>query len=180
MTRSRCAGFTLAAVLMIAGSGCFPGRKAPAPQQPPPTHAVRDTITDEPMVDPALADAPDDAVGGPVNGGTKRETPSRPRPSTSQRDTAAADVHELPVVERVMTDEERKQTLQRVIADTTAAGAAIRRCTGRTLLPDQESIFDTANSLLAQTTAALKGDELWRAESLARKAKQLASSLSCP
>jgi len=85
-----------------------------------------------------------------------------------------------PPVESVISPEERRQTLARIVADTTAAGAAVRRCAGRTLLPDQESVFDTARSLLGQTRAAIALDELWRAESLARKARQLAASLSCP
>jgi hypothetical protein len=85
-----------------------------------------------------------------------------------------------PPVESVVSPAERRQALARIVADTTAAGAAVRRCSGRTLLPDQESVFDTARSLLGQTRTALERDELWRAESLARKARQLASSLNCP
>ena len=85
-----------------------------------------------------------------------------------------------PPVESVITPDERRQTLARIVADTTAAGSSVRRCAGRTLLPDQESVFDTARSLLGQTRAALERDELWRAESLARKARQLAASLNCP
>jgi len=79
-----------------------------------------------------------------------------------------------------MSPDERRQTLARIVADTTAAGGAVRRCSGRKLLPDQESVFDTARSLLGQVRGALERDELWRAESLARKARQLASSLNCP
>jgi len=85
-----------------------------------------------------------------------------------------------PPVESVISPDERRQTLARIVADTTAAGGAVRRCVGRKLLPDQESVFDTARSLLGQARAALEQDELWRAESLARKARQLAASLSCP
>ncbi|MGH7729782.1 MAG: hypothetical protein ACRENJ_00860 [Candidatus Eiseniibacteriota bacterium] len=79
-----------------------------------------------------------------------------------------------------MTPDERRQTLARIVADTTAAGGSVRRCAGRKLLPDQESVFDTARSLLGQARTALERDELWRAESLARKARQLAASLNCP
>jgi hypothetical protein len=81
-------------------------------------------------------------------------------------------------VESVMTEAERKATLARIDADTTAAGAAARKCGTRKLLPDQESVLETTLSLLEQTRAALAGNELWRAESLARKARQLAASLS--
>jgi len=56
----------------------------------------------------------------------------------------------------------------------------LKKCAGRQLLPDQESVYDTVRSLLTQTRGALQTGELWRAESLARKARQLASSLNCP
>ena len=85
-----------------------------------------------------------------------------------------------PPVESVISPDERRLTLARIVADTTAAGGSVRRCAGRKLLPDQESVFDTARSLLGQARAALELDELWRAESLARKARQLAASLNCP
>jgi hypothetical protein len=85
-----------------------------------------------------------------------------------------------PPVESVISPDERRQTLARIVADTTAAGGSVRTCAGRKLLPDQESVFDTARSLLGQARAALERDELWRAESLARKARQLAASLNCP
>ena len=78
-----------------------------------------------------------------------------------------------------MSPEERKASLGRIVTDTTAASGAVRKCTGRQLLPDQESVLDTTKSLLAQTRAALAREELWRAESLARKARQLAMSLDC-
>ena len=40
-------------------------------------------------------------------------------------------------------------------------------------------MFETTRGYLIQTRAALKRDELWQAESLARKARQLALSLEC-
>lgn len=85
-----------------------------------------------------------------------------------------------PAVESAMTREERTAMVQRIVADTTAAGLAVRKCGGKQLLPDQESVFDTARGLLTQTRVALAHDELWRAESLARKARQLAAVLHCP
>jgi hypothetical protein len=78
-----------------------------------------------------------------------------------------------------MNDAEREQARQRIIADTTAASAAVKKCATKTLLPDQESVFETTRGYLIQTRAALKRDELWQAESLARKARQLALSLEC-
>lgn len=93
---------------------------------------------------------------------------------------AAPDPEPPPPVASVISPDERRQTLARIVADTTAAGSSVRKCAGRKLLPDQESVFDTARSLLGQARAALERDELWRAESLARKARQLAASLNCP
>ena len=126
--------------------------------------------------------------GVPVD---SRPTPPPPPPeNTAPADTAPAAVPapnpppapepQPPPVESVITPDERRQTLARIVADTTAAGSSVRRCAGRALLPDQESVFDTARSLLGQARAALERDELWRAESLARKARQLAASLNCP
>jgi hypothetical protein len=74
---------------------------------------------------------------------------------------------------------ERDQTLQRIVADTTAASAAVKKCATKNLLPDQASVFDTTLGYLVQARAALRRNELWEAESLARKARQLASSLEC-
>ena len=84
-----------------------------------------------------------------------------------------------PPVEAAMSPEERQASLQRIVADTTAASAAVKKCSGRELLPDQESVFETTRSLLSQTRTAVGKEELWRAESLARKARQLALSLEC-
>jgi len=78
-----------------------------------------------------------------------------------------------------MSPEERKAAMERIVADTTAANAAVRQCAGKALLPDQESVFETARSYLLQAHAALQRKDLWQAESLARKARQLASSLEC-
>jgi hypothetical protein len=79
-----------------------------------------------------------------------------------------------------MSPEDRKKSLDNTVADTTAAGQALRKCGGRQLQPDQETVVDSVRSFLAQTRTALQSGELWRAESLARKARQLASSLNCP
>jgi hypothetical protein len=84
-----------------------------------------------------------------------------------------------PPAEAVMSADERKSTLARIVADTTAASAAVSHCATKNLLPDQESVFDTTRSYLIQARAALQRDELWQAESLARKARQLALSLEC-
>ena len=105
---------------------------------------------------------------------------STPRPPAV--DHAVAEPETLPpvAVGSVMTPDERRAALARIVADTTATGVAVRKCGSRALLPDQESVLETTRSLLDQARAALERDELWRAESLARKARQLASSLECP
>jgi hypothetical protein len=134
-----------------------PVESRPTPPPPPPEPgAAPDTAAARPSTPKPPATSPPAATPEP--------TPEPPPPP----------------VESVMTPEERRQTLARIVADTTSAGAAVRRCANRRLLPDQESVFDTARSLLGQTRAALERDELWRAESLARKARQLAASLNCP
>ncbi len=68
----------------------------------------------------------------------------------------------------------------RVAADTLAASLAIRRCAGRRLLAEQESTVASATQLLAETRDALAINDLARAESLARQARQLTRSLGCP
>jgi hypothetical protein len=107
------------------------------------------------------------------NGQDTARTSSEPRRERATNDSA-------PEVESVTSPEERRAMLARIAADTTAAGEAVRRCAAHALLPDQESVLETTRSLLAQARSALGRDELWRAESLARKARQLALSLNCP
>ena len=66
-----------------------------------------------------------------------------------------------------------------MVADTLAAHAVLERCGRRRLLPDQESTVDSARQLLAAARAAAIRGETPRAESLARQARQLTSSLDC-
>ena len=142
-----------------------PVESRPTPPPPPPeTTAVLDTARTNGNAHP-------NSTGASGGAGAPAPSPSAP---------PAAPETPPPPVASVVTPEERRQTLARIVADTTAAGTAVRKCGGRKLLPDQESVFDTARSLLGQTREALVKDELWRAESLARKARQLAASLSCP
>ena len=143
-------------VVLLAGVvlGC-----AHSPRRPPGVMAESRPTPPAPPPDSTLA-AP-----APSNGSPTAQPPQEPPP---------------PPVESVVTPDERRQALARIVADTTSAGTAVRRCNGRKLLPDQESVFDTVRSFLDQARAALERDELWRAESLARKARQLAASLDCP
>jgi len=104
--------------------------------------------------------------------------PTPPQPPAA-RDSIAGAVP-LERVEGVLSQKERAELMARVVADTLVASGAVRRCEGRRLLPGDESVVDATASLLVDVRAALGRDELWRAESLARKARQLASSINCP
>ena len=111
-----------------------------------------------PTPPPAEGMIPNETGGAP---GALPEGASRPAPETAS------------------TADQRTATLARIVSDTTAAGAAVRKCGTRTLLPDQESVFETTRGYLVQARAALQRNDLWQAESLARRARQLALSLEC-
>jgi len=112
---------------------------------------------------------------------TPPQPPPEPTSTTRPRSPSTTPAPApTPKVESAMTPAQRRAAIGRVVSDTTAASAAIRKCGKRKLLPDQESVYDTVRSYLDQTRAALGRSELWNAESLARKARQLASSLDCP
>jgi len=178
----------MAALLLLAGmtpllAGCarLPFlHRGPRSARVPAAHAdtlvaVRDVTDDSTTVAPDSVDTRR-PLGLPVR--PKSKPARRPAPPDTLRDSVP--VAPVAPVEGVMTPEDRQRATARVVADTTAAGQAMRKCAGKALLPDQESVFDTVRSLLAQAGDALGSGELWRAESLARKARQLASSLSCP
>jgi len=109
------------------------------------------------------------AAGVPIE---NRPTPKQPAPA----DTVAV---ERIRVEPVVEANERDLMMERVVADTTEAGAAVRRCLGRKLLPEQESTIESTLNFLREARDALRLGELSRAEQSARKAKALASSLRC-
>ena len=103
-----------------------------------------------------------------------RPTPAPPDSASLARGGVGA--RPRPVV---MSDQTRRATISSLAADTTAARAALKRCAGRKLLPDQEGVFDATTSALIDVRAAFASGKLARAESLARQAKQLSSSLTC-
>ena len=103
-----------------------------------------------------------------------RPTPAPPDSTSLARGGASA--RPRPVV---MSDQTRRATISSLAADTTAARAALQRCAGRKLLPDQEGVFDATTSALIDVRAAFASGNLARAESLARQAKQLSTSLTC-
>lgn len=102
----------------------------------------------------------------------RRPTPKQPAPG----DTVAV---ERIQVEPVVQEDERAVLMAKVVADTTEAGAAVRRCHGRKLLPEQEMTIESTLNFLRETREQLKLGELSRAEQSARKAKALAASLRC-
>jgi hypothetical protein len=118
---------------------------------------------------------PDESGSTAANG-----TSSKPATGAPRGTTTAPPPEPNVKVAQALTPEQRRATLANVVADTTEAGAAARRCFGLKLLPDQENVLDATLTYLADTREALIKDELSRAESLARKARQLASSLKCP
>jgi hypothetical protein len=73
----------------------------------------------------------------------------------------------------------REWLLQQAVRDTVAAGARLRRCAGRKLLPEQESLWDSTARLLVEARVALERGDATRARSLARDARQLSTSLDC-
>ncbi len=114
-----------------------------------------------------------------------RPTPPQPPPSDTARvaptpGSTVTPPGESRVSDSTVSSDERQKMMSRITADTTAAGAVIRRCASRRMLPDQEATFDSARDLLSRTRLALEAGEVWRAESLARRARQLAAALRCP
>jgi signal transduction histidine kinase len=116
----------------------------------------------------------------PANaGGTTTPAPAggtATRPAPAAPDTAVA---ERIKVEGVLDDAEKQRLLEAVTADTTEAGAAVRRCLNGHPKEGQQGSIESALSLLSETRDALERGELLRAEPLARKARQLAESLAC-
>lgn len=168
--RALAAVLALVAVASLTGCAALSARRRPAgvpvesrPTPPPP---VADTVATAPVGGDSLIAAPPRATG-------------HARSGTGSTAPAGAATTASPPVQAMMSPEERRATLERIVADTTTAGVAVRKCVGKTLLPDQESVFETARTYLAQVRAAIARGELWSAEGLARKARQLAASLEC-
>jgi hypothetical protein len=70
-------------------------------------------------------------------------------------------------------------TKEMIVRDTVAVARLLQGCKGRTLLPEQESVVDGVRDLLAETRRALIANNLSRARSCSRSARQLASALDC-
>jgi len=65
------------------------------------------------------------------------------------------------------------------VADTLAVHKALDECRGVKLLPDQEGIVDSVNSMLVRVRASIAKGDLASAESRARQARQMVASLRC-
>src|SRR5262245_60339044 len=105
-----------------------------------------------------------------------RPTPPQPSSSGESGTTTVATEHTA----APQTSKTPETAIKRIEADTLATHKMLARCTRGQLLPDQESTVDSARQLLADTHVALEHGDLVRAASLARQARQLSSSLSCP
>lgn len=170
----------VAAAFVTAGCAHLPGHKQPAPVTAAPVAVVAAPDSTVAPVDTTAADTTktQHPLGLPATSSVHTE--KKETGHEDARETGPTQVNPPTQVEAVMSPAEAKQARDRAAADTVLVAQALKKCSGRQLLPDQESVYDTVRSLLSQTRGALQSGELWRAESLARKARQLASSLSCP
>ncbi len=101
------------------------------------------------------------------------------RPTPIQPDSSGVPVaRDRPRV-MVMTPQTLHSTIATIAEDTLAARQALGRCGTRKLLPDQEGVFDSSTRLLMQVREALASVDFTRALSLARQARQTASSIGC-
>ncbi|NOT35120.1 MAG: hypothetical protein HOP12_13310 [Candidatus Eisenbacteria bacterium] len=170
------------ATLALGATGCamMPWRRAPEPRRVQ-VATWSDSTDSTRATSDSLAAGPDSLLAQhPLGLPAPRKNKPKPPRNSATADSIERETEKIAAVETVMSAEDRQKTTARVVADTSFAGDAARKCGGRTLLPDQETVFDAVRSMLVQTRTALQSGELWRAEQLARKARQLASSLDCP
>lgn len=106
---------------------------------------------------------------GPRNWKGSVPAESRPTPAQPGEESAVAPARE----------QTPESLLARVVADTTWTGQRVRRCLAQDLLPDAETTVEATLELMQQTHLELVGGDLRRAESSARRARQLAESLRC-
>ena len=102
---------------------------------------------------------------------------ARPTPRASVDTTATKRTH-APAPSASRAPRTPPPLRARVVGDTLVARAAIERCRGR-MNPEREGIVGGTEDLLARARAAMIAGHLESAESFARKARQLASSLDC-
>ena len=105
---------------------------------------------------------------------------ARPPQPPSQPPPAAADTVPPVPPPRPMTPSGEENVRGLVVRDTAVVSKALKRCAGKTLLPEMESTYGATAKLLEQTREALLRGDVNRARSLARNARQLVTSLECP
>ncbi|MFI5371039.1 MAG: hypothetical protein ACHQ52_05720 [Candidatus Eisenbacteria bacterium] len=173
-SRRRGALWPLPLALALGGCSVLPFHHKPPTAPAPPPVAAPDTSAKGASADTAEARLTTKHPLGLPAGKSKNGGAHAP----ALADSVTLTTPVTPV--ETMSAEERQRSLTRTVADTSSAGQALRKCAGRSLQPDQDATADAVRNLLAQTRAALGSGALWRAESLARKARQHATSLSCP
>jgi hypothetical protein len=105
----------------------------------------------------------------------------RPRPPQPPAQAAPVTPDSIPVPPpRVMTPSGEENVRALAVRDTAVVSKALKRCAGKTLLPEMESTYGATAKLLEQTREALQRGDVNRARSLARNARQLVTSLDCP
>ena len=137
------------AAALAAVAGCAARKAAPAPGMP---IEQRPTPT-QPLPDQTPPPAPTDGSAPPDTTAVPPPRPMAPSAEESMRTVVAR--------------------------DTALVSATLRRCAQQSLLPEQETTWEAAMKLLADTREALLRGDVSLARSLARNAKQLASSLDC-
>ena len=107
------------------------------------------------------------------------QRPTPPQPAHPSEQAVPPDSIPVPPP-RTMTPSGEENVRALAVRDTVAVSKALKRCAGKSLLPEQESTYDATAKLLADTRTALLRGDVTRARSLARNARQLVSSLDCP
>lgn len=106
-----------------------------------------------------------------------RRAAERPRPIEARATPVVRDTVRAARGATRYTRHARVTLASMVARDTLLARAAVRRCSGRALLPDAENTCDAVQSLLERTRAALGRGDIGQARSYARDARQLAGAL---
>src|SRR5215470_17201458 len=143
----------VAVTFAVSGCAHLPfGHKKPAPVVDQPITAAPSADSVAALPDTAGADSlrSQHPLGLPATKSTRTEK-KESNGHEDTRETGPAQVNPPTQVESVMSPADAKQARERAAADTVVVAAALKKCSGRQLLPDQESVYDTVRSLLTQT-----------------------------
>lgn len=119
------------------------------------------------------------AAHHPAPGVPIEQRPTPPQPAHLPEQPVPSDSIPVPPP-RTITPSGEENVRALAVRDTVAVSKALKRCGGKTLLPEQESTYDATVQLLSEARDALLRGDVTRARSLARNARQLVSSLDCP